>query len=434
MSNKSISISIIIPIYNAQKYIEECLESILHPQTDSIEVICIDDGSTDQSIEIVTRIQSVFENVKLYHQNHKGPGEARNHGLSVAMGDYVSFLDSDDKYSSVEILQKMVSVCERQNADVCGCAFWNLYANGRLKKERVVDYLGNIPNEGKTIRCSEWQNDYGYTNFVYRRRFLNENGLRFPNRFRYEDPIFFLNTLYKADKLIILPNELYICRVGYKDSSSMDSAIIDILNGIRDNLSFALKHGYERLRERIIERLENEFYYPIKHNLNDVVMRLLLEINEINHEFHEDKTIRVLEDIYVFNKEGKKKRLEDENAVLRDYKIFDNAQNCMNLKQGFSGYLKAKGMNNICIYGTGLYGRLLCQDLLLNGIKVVGYIDADNTRETGDIPLFERGGEIPDCDLMIVTIRDSAKVVESYKNNKIPVISFEDLTDKILAE
>lgn len=94
-----IKISIIIPVYNVEKYIEECLISVLNQTMKEIEIICINDGSTDNSLKILNNYKNKNENIRIVNQENSGLSNARNVGLSLAKGEYIFFLDSDDFFA-----------------------------------------------------------------------------------------------------------------------------------------------------------------------------------------------------------------------------------------------------------------------------------------------------------------------------------------------
>ena len=95
MANKP-KISIIIPVYNVEKYLEQCLKSVINQTFKDIEIICINDGSTDNSLEILEAFQKQDERIKIINKQNEGQGIARNEGLKVAKGEYISFIDPDD--------------------------------------------------------------------------------------------------------------------------------------------------------------------------------------------------------------------------------------------------------------------------------------------------------------------------------------------------
>lgn len=119
MTDKSV-VSIIVPVYNVSTFLSGCLESILAQTFTDYEVICIDDGSTDNSGEIADSYAAKDSRIKVVHQENKGLSGARNAGLDLAVGDYISFLDSDD-YIHPQFLEKMLYVIQHENADIASC-------------------------------------------------------------------------------------------------------------------------------------------------------------------------------------------------------------------------------------------------------------------------------------------------------------------------
>ena len=111
-------ISVIIPIYNAEEFLEECLDSILNQTLHDMEVICVDDGSNDRSVEILNSYIKKDERIKVIERENQGAGTARNHGLANAKGEYLSFLDADDFFES-DMLESAYQEAVRTNADVC---------------------------------------------------------------------------------------------------------------------------------------------------------------------------------------------------------------------------------------------------------------------------------------------------------------------------
>ena len=93
-----IKISVIIPVYNAEKYLRECLDSVIEQTLQEIEIICVDDGSTDNSLAILKEYTQKDERLKIIEQANRGAGAARNLGMAVALGEYLAFLDADDLY------------------------------------------------------------------------------------------------------------------------------------------------------------------------------------------------------------------------------------------------------------------------------------------------------------------------------------------------
>ena len=113
-------ISVIIPVYNIQQHLRECLDSVLGQSYPHLQVICVDDGSTDESPAILAEYAQKDPRVQVIRQQNAGPGAARNTGLEAAVGEYVIFLDSDDWFEA-DFLAKMVDTAQREGADVAIC-------------------------------------------------------------------------------------------------------------------------------------------------------------------------------------------------------------------------------------------------------------------------------------------------------------------------
>lgn len=110
---QAVKVSVIIPVYNSEAYLKECLDSVVHQTLQDIEIICVDDGSTDASMDILQKYAQKDERFRILEQQHLGGGAARNLGLKEAEGEYLSFLDSDD-YFELDMLQKIYLRCKEK--------------------------------------------------------------------------------------------------------------------------------------------------------------------------------------------------------------------------------------------------------------------------------------------------------------------------------
>ena len=113
----NVKVSVIIPVYNAEKYLRECLDSVIGQTLQDIEIICVDDGSTDNSLLILQEYAANDKRLKIVEQANQGAAAARNAGIAVAQGEYLAFLDADDLYY-LEALQTAYVCAEKSNADV----------------------------------------------------------------------------------------------------------------------------------------------------------------------------------------------------------------------------------------------------------------------------------------------------------------------------
>lgn len=171
-------ISIIIPFYNVDSVISRCLNSILNQTFVDFEVICINDGSTDYSVQYVTEYKKCDERIRLISIPHSGPGYARNLGISLSKGDYILFCDADD-FIDKNMLAKMVINIENNKSDIVCCDFMELC--GSLDIKHCLE--GDSEFEMFFHEVAIW-------NKLYRRDFLVKNCVGFPIAYRGEDRVF----------------------------------------------------------------------------------------------------------------------------------------------------------------------------------------------------------------------------------------------------
>ncbi len=293
-------VSIIIPVFNGQKFICECLDSIMRQDIVNKEIICIDDGSTDQTVNIIKSYQKYCKNIKLIQQPHLGAAIARNKGLEIAKGKYVAFMDADDFYMDSTGLRKLFEACEENNVPICGGFLYTMY-NGKTNLADVYTDMF-FDQQILRIRYEDIQLDYYYTSYIFKREFLNENELRFPNLSRYQDPPFLVQAMWIAKEFLILPLKLYCYRKHIRSVKFSPVQINDILSGIKLNVDFAKKHGLNILLSNNLSRLNKECLDVIKCSImggNLTALRILIEIYESleNCETKPDQKILALEEI-----------------------------------------------------------------------------------------------------------------------------------------
>lgn len=251
-----VTVTVIIPVYNTEKYVGECLDSIVTQSLANIEVLCVDDGSTDNSANILRQYAAKYSYIKVLANDRKGAAAARNLALKEAKGEYVAFMDSDDKYPNDECLRKMYDAAVEHRAKVVVGSFSEYdYSKNRLvtdwpRNSHVYDY--KIQNDG-WIYYKDWQMDFGFHRAIYNLKFLVNNKLRFPLLTRHEDPVFFVAVLMCAEKFYGIRDVVYWYRLNYKPSNLSDKNVDDAITGISINLSIAIKNGYSKLERWCIE-------------------------------------------------------------------------------------------------------------------------------------------------------------------------------------
>lgn len=213
----AVKVSVIIPVYNAEEYLEQCLDSVVRQTLQDIEIICIDDGSSDRSPDILRRYAATDTRFHIVSQNNCGAGKARNTGIDTATGEYIAFLDSDD-WLVLSALEKLYMQAAGYDADICICGRINhMNQYGEDFTYQILPNPKLYPQEQSF--CLDQSNsffdfaDIIVWNKLYRRSFLEEKQIRFPSAKRAEDIYFTTIAACSARKMIILPDALIHYRV-----------------------------------------------------------------------------------------------------------------------------------------------------------------------------------------------------------------------------
>lgn len=194
-------ISVIIPVYNGEKYIRPCIENMLNQSYKNLEIIVVNDGSHDQSGTIAEEYP-----VKVVHfEQNKGLSAARNIGIDTAKGEYIHFMDVDDAINP-DYYKEMAKAIMETDADIACGGMWNerhSYKSQRFKKTKVYT---TVQGKMKTTYVGKW----GYVwRYLFKIDFLKKHGLRFEVSRFIEDLIFSFHGIYYADKLVVVPNTTY---------------------------------------------------------------------------------------------------------------------------------------------------------------------------------------------------------------------------------
>lgn len=184
-------ISIIIPVYNQEKYLEKCLNSILANDFLGYEIIAIDDASTDKSVEIIKK----YKHVKLIrHKKNQHIGITRNDGLKIAEGKYIAFIDPDD-YIDKDFLKRMYENAEKNNSDLVICDYINVCENHEEKIKGANFTKTNIKENPRIL----YDISKGPCNKLYRREMLEKNNIKFAEHLKYEDIPFVVGAIYYSN-------------------------------------------------------------------------------------------------------------------------------------------------------------------------------------------------------------------------------------------
>ena len=207
------TISVIIPIYNSKRYLEKCLNSIVNQTFKDIEIICINDGSKDNSEKILENFALTDKRIKIINSKHRGISFARNKGIEIAKGKYCYFVDSDD-WIELNTLEKLINIAENNNVDVVIHNALNVIEDDSCIKEakRVQKYFDkrNKPNGiydvpldiNRNITCTPW-------NKLYKMEIINKFNCKFPNGLIHEDVLFLWEYIIHCKNYYYLEDKLY---------------------------------------------------------------------------------------------------------------------------------------------------------------------------------------------------------------------------------
>ena len=241
-------VSVISPVFNAEKYLGECLDSVLGQTLKDIEVICVDDGSSDGSAAVLSEYAAKDPRVKVLTQQNAGSGPARNHGMDMATGECVAFMDPDDKYPDEGVLECLYAALGDSGCAIAGGRplYFPPDFPGIAELARVADAKAAFPRFG-VVDFREYQWPYRFWCYIFRRSLLD--GIRFPALRTFQDVPFFVMAMAKARRFLAVDRITYAYRQheGNGTRNLSDVKKNERLVGIRMVMDIAVKYRYWRM-------------------------------------------------------------------------------------------------------------------------------------------------------------------------------------------
>lgn len=214
-------VSVILPIYKVEKYLDRCMHSLLNQTLKDIEIIMVDDGSPDNSPTMCDQYAKEDSRVKVIHKQNAGLGFARNSGLEIATGDYIAFVDSDD-FVSVTAFEILLKVALEENADYVMCGYKSVRNNICVSEHKDVNQkmVMEVPDCYNVLRGMigidpdseySYRHNYSVWHGIYKSTLFAEGGIRFCSErdLISEDLIFHLSLIPLCRKIVIIPDLLY---------------------------------------------------------------------------------------------------------------------------------------------------------------------------------------------------------------------------------
>ena len=269
---EDIKVSIIIPVFNTSKYLKQCLDSVINQTLREIEIICIDDGSTDNSLKILKEYQKNDKRIKILTQKHKKQGAARNYGISIACGEYIGFVDSDD-WCELDMFEKLYEKAKETNSDITMCAIttFNNNNSNEYSKEDTYTNLDIFPKEFFNRVFVPYETlDFLLNicvcppNKIIKHKLINSNNLRFDEKTYYEDGAFFYDSWLCAERISLIKHFGYYYRM-FSDTStcfSNDFHKLQNFQVLEDKKRILKKHKvYKKLKKDFISYKRSSILY-----------------------------------------------------------------------------------------------------------------------------------------------------------------------------
>ena len=281
-------VSVIVPFYNVENYIDKCIQSIINQSLKDIEIILVNDGSEDGSEKIAKGYLEKYPDKIIYLEKENGGlGDARNYGMPYANGKYISFVDSDD-YIEPNMYEEMLKTAEQENSDMVECDFWWEYPNKTVEDVGVI-YEGKHEALVKA-RVVAW-------NKLIKKEIVDKYDIKFPKRYKYEDVEFF----YKLNPYL---NKISFVKKPFIHYVQRNNSLSNSQNERTKEIFYVLDNVIKYYKE-------NGIYEEYKNELEYVYTRFLLCSSFLRMVKIKDKKIR---------KEVLKQTWENLNTIFPDWK------------------------------------------------------------------------------------------------------------------
>lgn len=333
-------VSIIIPIYNTEKYLEECLDSVVNQTYKNLEIILINDGSKDNSLEICKKYETIDNRIIVIDKKNSGVSNTRNVGIQASTGEFITFVDSDD-WLELDAIETMVNCINKHNVDVVRTNFAinnevgkiPKKLEGKIDKEKINELLYYFLNaEMPAYMCL----------FLIKREIIIENNLKLnENLVMMEDTLFFVNLVQYVNSIYILNKKTYNYRI-YQDSSSnsikrVEKNIKSVLK-VNEEINKIISKDLIEITNRTEFRIISDFI--IKMYEHDYEFKLDI-LNYLKEDSNFNRIVNNLKYKYLNKyskltyKSFKQKKLGDMDSVYKKivyYKKLDNIKGIIDYK------------------------------------------------------------------------------------------------------
>lgn len=266
-------VTVVVPVYNVEKFLERCIKSIINQTYTNIEIILVNDGSTDGSLDICYKMSKQDKRIQVITQENQGLSEARNAGIRNANGKYICFIDSDD-FIHKDYIKLLVESLINNDADISVCDFYYIDENNNMwpRKEKKCATYSNI-EAIRDILCGEQNTEVMTWNKLYKLSLFKENNIYFPKGKLHEDNFTTYKLYYYAKKISLISDRLYyyMQRANSIMGSKFNLGRLDIYEAIKEAKTF--------FKERQIN-LDDEL------EAYEAIIKIYILDNMIRSDFH----------------------------------------------------------------------------------------------------------------------------------------------------
>ena len=418
-------VSIIVPIYNVAKYLEDCLDSLLNQEFKNLEIVCVNDGSPDDSAKILQKYSELDERIRVITQENQGQASARNAGIAEATGDYILMVDGDDMLEP-NAVSALVNNAVQAKAEMVYFDARILYMDEEeIDESKKIDFYYQRSKsygllEGKEMFAQMLQNeDYcdSACLLLIDRVWMQREGLNFCPGILHEDCLFWVQAMIMAPHVMHINEQFYIYRVRANSTMTKEMGAANVFGKL-----VCYKHFMEMLENeeltRSQERALRKFSHVVHWSISDITDKMSFEERMKLADYPVDISMKSL----LVN-------------MCYDWNIYEDYHDLR------TSIIQAK---QIEIYGAGIWGKrilALCR-MLDCGNKVVNFVVSDRNGQAGNImgvPVYscKEKHNVSKKSLLIVGIKGEAgeEVVEKYqKKGHANLIQITDSLNKCVME
>ncbi len=285
-------VSVIMPMFNLEPYLRRSMDTVVFQTLENIEIICVDDGSTDHTADILEDYRSFDQRIKIVRQENAGAGAARNTGIDMANGEYMIFLDGDDVFDA-ELLEKTVARAIETDADIVAFNFTQTDAQNRYS-HRVGIHTEFLDSDKETFNYTDCPDRIMTVvnptpwNKLYRSDFVKKHGLKFEEISSSNDITFAAVSVAKAERISYLKDELLHYNRGLSGSitDGKQKKLLNVITAVNSAVEQAQKLSYEdEIENSILYFVVDNFAFALEHNIVDIHDEVAKKFYDLAHEY-----------------------------------------------------------------------------------------------------------------------------------------------------